>query len=64
MTITLEEVKRLHLNPGDALVLRVPDDISPEARLWLTEQMKAAFPDHRTVVLTEGFTLEVVEAAA
>lgn len=49
--IMLEDVKRLRLEPGDTLVLRAAAPMEEEILDALREQMRAAFPDHRTLVL-------------
>jgi hypothetical protein len=60
--ITLEDVKRLRLDEGDTLVLRLLDrHPAPELITHLSAAMRDAFPDHKTVVLTAGAELEVVE---
>jgi hypothetical protein len=58
--ITLEDVKRLRLEPGDTLVLRLGHFLPADVVAHLQAQMKAAFPNHRTVVLADDMELEVV----
>lgn len=62
--ITIEEVKRLHLEDGDTLVLRVGMGLDADSIKYLTEQMREAFPDHRVAVLQGDMDLEVVGAPA
>lgn len=59
--VTIDDVKRLRLEPGDTLVLRM-DAHSEEVVERFTGEMRTAFPGHRTVVLGKGVDLEVVSA--
>lgn len=61
MQVDLEDVKRLTLDPGDTLVLRVPE-LTMETLHHLTGLLKGVFPDNRVLVLPAGFELEVVES--
>lgn len=64
MEIDLESVKRLHLEPGDTLVLTVSDAVDDATIASLSVEMKAAFPAHKTVVLSPELDLKVVSAPA
>ncbi len=60
--IRLEDVKRLTLDPSDTLVLKIKHGpLTHEALDALQDQLSAIFPGHRTVVLTPGTDLEVIE---
>lgn len=61
MQIEVEDVQRLHLEPGDTLVFKVRRDLTPEQAERIREVAKQALPDHRFLVLTEGIDLQVVE---
>ena len=61
---TIEDVKRLHLNPGDTLVLHLAGDPTAESIEGLAERLRREFPDNRVLVLTEGAKVEVLEAGA
>jgi hypothetical protein len=62
-TIDIEDVKRLHLQPGDTLVLRLadtwPDD---DTAAEFSKHFTDAFPGHKVVILGPGADLEVVTA--
>lgn len=60
----IEDVKRLHLEPGDTLVLRIPDQTPLDEVGRMAEQMAAAFPEHKTVILGRGLELDVVSEPA
>lgn len=62
MDITLEDVKRLTLQPGDTLVLKVSEYLSEAELAAYSQSMAEAFPDHRTVVLDAESDLRVVGA--
>jgi len=62
MTIEIEDVKRLRLQPGDVLVVRMPVRVSQEAAAAIVDDLDGCFPDNRVVVLAPGVELEVVEA--
>jgi hypothetical protein len=60
--ITLADVKRLKLKPGDTLVLYVPNGSPKSGIEHLEQELARAFPDHKYVVVEEPLRLEVVEA--
>lgn len=62
--INIEDVKRLHLEPGDALVLKVAQGTTVGTCERLKAALFKAFPDHTTVVMTHDLDLAVVERAA
>jgi hypothetical protein len=46
-------VQRIRLEPGDVLALKVNFELSLDELAVIKEQFDSAFPDHRTVVLTD-----------
>lgn len=58
--IELEHLKRVHLEPGDILVVQVPLDLSEEHAARLKGSLSRAFPGHEIGILTGGGQLGVV----
>jgi hypothetical protein len=63
MDSVLEDVKRLTLGPGDALVLKVPSELPHDQLAIVQDEMRHAFPGHRMLILAGDITVEVVPAA-
>lgn len=64
MKIEITDVQRLTLKPGDRLVVRTGEKLSPEVAATLREHLHGwlGLPDDvRIVVLDSGVSLEVVE---
>lgn len=57
------EVRRLRLEPGDSLVLRVPGRISEAAVDYFRHGLQQTFPGARVFVLEDGAALEVLSSA-
>jgi hypothetical protein len=58
MTIEIEDVKRLHLNPGDVLVVK----LSQSADLgYVRDILKRIFPDNEVLLADQDVELTVVE---
>jgi hypothetical protein len=55
----IEAVERLHLEPGDRVIVRCAKPISREQAEQLLEFARDHIPDHDVLVLAEGITLEV-----
>ncbi len=60
MSIDIQDVKRLRLVEGDTLVLYAAANLGAAAMEALSVELKAAFPDHKTIVLMDPARLEVV----
>lgn len=58
--IVLRHLQVVRIQPGDTLVLRFPGTLSLMYVQRIGEQFRTAFPDHRTVVITEGAELGVI----
>jgi hypothetical protein len=58
--LQLEDIKRLALQPGDVLVVRLPVIPSPEMVDSVRLQLEAALPGHKVFVLAPGIDLEVI----
>jgi hypothetical protein len=62
--ITLEDVRRLIVHPGETVVLRVKQRLSAVMVEHLQGTLKAAMPEGvKCLVLQEGAELEVVSTA-
>jgi hypothetical protein len=60
VTIELEDVRRLHLDPGDVLVVRLPHRPSPEEAWHLRERLADVFPGRKALILGPGADIEVL----
>lgn len=59
----IQEVRVLRLQPGDTLVLRSDQHLTPEVAARMQEQLKAAAPEGvKCVVLDSGLGVEVIRA--
>ena len=58
--ITLSDLQRVKLEPGDVLVLRVNGRLSAVMAEQLRAQVTACFPGHRALVLEQDAALAVV----
>lgn len=56
--IDIKDVRRLRLNPGDVLVVRI--DVTEAAAVEIAEQLDDYFPDNRVMVLSPGADVEVL----
>jgi hypothetical protein len=54
-----ESAKVLRLQPGDIVVLRVHEELSPRDHAAFMENAKLLFPDHQLMVLTGDDELQV-----
>lgn len=54
-------ILRLRLRPGDALLLRVPEETTPEEAMRLAARLQAVFPAHNVVVAPQDVQLGVIE---
>lgn len=53
------EATRLRLQPGDVLLLSIPQRLTAEASRCLREQLTDLFPEQRVMVLQDGAKLSV-----
>jgi hypothetical protein len=60
MTIELEELKKVKLEPGDSLVLTLAKSMSDESVYEMGRVFHEKFPDNLLIVLHPGYTLEVI----
>lgn len=58
LPIEVEEVRVLRLQPGDVLVAKVSDRITPETVEAVKWNLESAFPGYRVIVVS-GIDLEV-----
>ena len=59
-SIEVEELRKVRLEPGDVVVLRVSDDIDAATAHACLDVLRQVFPDNRSVILQPGQDLEVV----
>lgn len=57
--ITLASLRRIHLQPGDVLVLETPQRTPDAGRARLAELMKQAFPEHTCIIADGGMKVSV-----
>lgn len=58
------DVKRLTLQPDDALVIRVDEVLSPQMMASIRHHITSIFGERKVLVLGKGMTLDVLAAAA
>lgn len=58
--IYLDALTRLHLQPGDVLVVSCKERLSDEAHFRLRETFRTLFPDTRVLGLEGGMELAVI----
>lgn len=56
----LEEVRVVRLEPGDVIVLRVPNRLTDEEYGEIRDQAATFFGDHKVAVLEGGMALDVL----
>lgn len=56
------EIQKLHLEPGDKIIVSLDRHIPVEAAERLQEQLLEIFPEHESYILARGLRLSV-EAA-
>lgn len=57
--LTIEDIKRVHLSPGDDLVVRT-GALSEDARGRIIEQLQGLWPNNRIIFIEDDVELEVV----
>lgn len=60
MTIEVEDLKKVKLEPGDTFVLTLAKSLSDENVSDLAQCFHQKFPDNVLIVLHPGYTLEVL----
>ncbi|MBT1509454.1 hypothetical protein KIP88_02970 [Bradyrhizobium sp. SRL28] len=58
--VTRFEIAKLELRPGDKLVVRTELFLTKEQTQRIKDLWKEIAPDHETIVLTAGLTVEVL----
>lgn len=61
-SITLADVRRLDVMPGDTIVLTAPNHLSREAAEHIRDYVRECFPDARCMVISGGMSITVVGA--
>lgn len=56
----LEHLSVLSVQPGDILVVRTRQMLSYKTVEWITEKLRALFPEHRVLILENDMELGVV----
>lgn len=60
-SLKVQDVKRLHLEPGDKVVLRLATGFDSAAAIeGIEEQLRAIFPENRVIVFTDDHEFSVV----
>jgi hypothetical protein len=60
----VKSVEQLTLQPTDAIVLTVRDEISEETARSIREQVKPHFPNHKVWVLSDGMEMKIVKGVS
>lgn len=55
------EITRIHVDPGDYIVVSIKDRITEDQSRALAAQVKEKFPDNEVLVLHGGITLSVAK---
>lgn len=58
--MALIDPTKLHLEPGDIVVVRVPDAMTLDEMEFIVDEARRLFPNNRTLVLDRGITIERV----
>lgn len=58
--ITLTDVRRLHLEEGDTLVVFVPELMSADMFRAVRQMLSETFPENRWLAMPDSMRLEVV----
>jgi len=53
------DVQKLHLAPGDALVITTERSLSSETANRLIASVQSKFPGHKVIVMSDGLKLSV-----
>lgn len=62
--VTKYEIARLELKKGDTVVFKTPDELHPETRQTLIQQLSGCFPGHQILVLDRGTSIDVLDRNA
>lgn len=63
MSVDIESINKVSVEPGDVVVLRVAHKVTGEHLDELSTVLRPMFPDNRILVLDEGDELEVYRVA-
>jgi hypothetical protein len=61
-TPQIEDIRRLHLDPGDVIVLKVQHPLTQAQADRMVQRMRAVLPGHKCLVLDHDVDLTVVSA--
>ncbi len=61
--IQIEDVKKLQLEPGDILVIRIPRQYAAPALERLRQRVCELIPDHKVLVLGSEVDLEILRGS-
>lgn len=60
----LGDLQRVSVEPGDTLVLKVPQPLPDDVCARLSERIESLFPGHKCIVLCDGLELGVISKMA
>ena len=60
----IRSIGRIRLRPGDALLIRVDDDLSEDQFAQIEHRVKPYFPDNLLIVLSGDSDVQVVDSAS
>jgi hypothetical protein len=58
--IPIEDLKRVHLKPGDVLVVRLQRPAPINEKLRLKKELSETFPDNKVLIVEHGLELCVI----
>lgn len=56
----IKDIERIRLNPGDKLVVTLPEDTTPGVLDFIGEQLRDVFKDNVVLVVTDKMKFKVV----
>jgi len=59
--ITIADVERLHLNPGDVLVVHLVEPVEASAAWFIKQAVERVIAPHRALVVSDGIRLTVLD---
>ena len=59
--LTIDDVKRLHVNEGDTIVLRFTGYLTEAQADEIQRRMRTMFPNNKTLVLDRGTDISVID---
>lgn len=55
-----KSIDLMRLRPGDVLIFRAPERMSDAARAHVADMLDEVFPDHESIILEGGQTMDVL----